>query len=330
MENDRLGVRCDMTKKVPKVSVIIPTYNRAQLVGRAIRSVLNQTYQDFETIVVDDGSTDNTEEVVKSFNDSRIRYIRHEENRGGSAARNTGIRAARGEYVAFLDSDDEWLLEKLEEQIALFRKNPECGAVYTKRLIFDNGKIKIVPQDQQEGWILKPLLRSNVVGTTSSVVVKRQCFDKVGLFDERLLSSQDWDMWIRIAKHFTFRAIPKPLIKYHARHGPQISTNLDAVLQGRVAIINKYQSDFCVLDPCAKAFHHFDLGNALCHAGEKYRLGQRHLFCAVKMCPWCVKYGIYAFASLFGFSAYRLLALTKRIIVERIQKASGGLFLKIR
>jgi len=85
-----------MAEKAPKVSVVIPTYNRAHLVGRAIRSVLNQTYQDFEIIVVDDGSTDNTKEVVKSFNDPRIRYIRHEKNRGGSAARNTGIRAARG------------------------------------------------------------------------------------------------------------------------------------------------------------------------------------------------------------------------------------------
>ena len=113
-----------MNGKTPKVSVIIPTYNRAHLVGRAIRSVLNQTYQDFEIIVVDDGSTDNTEEVVKSFNDPRIRYIRHEKNRGGSAACNTGIRAARGEYIAFQDSDDEWLPEKLEKQMQVFENTP--------------------------------------------------------------------------------------------------------------------------------------------------------------------------------------------------------------
>jgi glycosyltransferase involved in cell wall biosynthesis len=99
------------------VSVVIPTYNRASLLGRAIKSVLEQTYQDFEIIVVDDASTDNTEEVVRNLRDRRIRYLRHEKNRGGSAARNTGIRAAWGQYIAFQDSDDEWLPEKLKKQM---------------------------------------------------------------------------------------------------------------------------------------------------------------------------------------------------------------------
>ena len=104
---------------LPKVSVVIPTHDRAHLVGRAIRSVLAQTFQDFEIIVVDDCSVDNTKEVVQSLADSRIRYLRHEINRGGSAARNTGIGAARGEWIAFLDSDDEWLPKKLEKQLEM-------------------------------------------------------------------------------------------------------------------------------------------------------------------------------------------------------------------
>jgi len=116
----------------PIVSVIIPTYIRAHVLAKAIQSLLNQTYQDFEIIVVDDGSIDNTEEVVKSFNDPRIRYIRHKENCGGSAARNTGIRAAYGECIAFQDSDDEWLPEKLEKQMQVFENAPaEVGVVYT-------------------------------------------------------------------------------------------------------------------------------------------------------------------------------------------------------
>jgi len=108
--------------KNPTVSVIIPTYNRAHLVGRSIQSVINQTYQDFEIIVVDDGSTDNTEDIIKEFQkkDKRIKHIKHNKNKGGSAARNTGIRAARGEYIAFLDSDDEWMPTKLEKQTSYF------------------------------------------------------------------------------------------------------------------------------------------------------------------------------------------------------------------
>ena len=101
----------------PVVSVIIPTYNRAHLIGRAIRSVLDQTYQDWELIVVDDASTDDIPGIVKGFTDGRVKYIRHDENKGAAAARNTGIQAARGAYIAFLDSDDEWLPEKLERQV---------------------------------------------------------------------------------------------------------------------------------------------------------------------------------------------------------------------
>ena len=297
----------------PRVSVIIPTYNRAHVVDRAIRSVLGQTYQDFEIIVVDDGSTDNTEEVVKSFNDFRIRYIRHDENRGGSAARNTGIRAARGEFIAFLDSDDEWLREKLAKQMVLISTDQDCGAVYTNLLHFSNsGSAKVVMRNQPEGWILKDLLVSNVVGSTSSVVVKRECFSKAGLFDEKLPSCQDWDIWIRIARHYTFRRIPKPLVRY-ALHPNRISTNFEAVLRGHMAIMEKYQDDIRALGRCVEAHHHFRLGNYFCHIGEMRR-GRQHLFQAVVNCPLRARYSAYALASLFGASGFRSLAIAKRII----------------
>ena len=117
---------------MPTVSIIIPTYNREQLLGRAIKSVLAQTYQDFELIIVDDGSTDNTERLVKSFNSEKTRYIRHRKNKGPAAARNTGIRSAKGDYIAFQDSDDEWMPEKLEKQMRAFTTAPpEVGVVYT-------------------------------------------------------------------------------------------------------------------------------------------------------------------------------------------------------
>ena len=315
-------IRSETSGMAPTVSVIIPTYNRAHLVGRAIRSVLNQTYQDFEIIVVDDGSTDNTEEVVKSFNDPRIRYIRHEKNRGGSAARNTGIRAARGEYIAFLDSDDEWLPEKLAKQLPVFEKDSTCGAVYTDLLyMLPDGSVKLCQNYRPEGWILKKLLSSNVVGTTSSVIVRRECFEKIGLFDESLPSCQDWDMWIRIAKRYSFRKIPEPLTKYRV-HQNRITTDFRAVWQGHLAIMEKYAADISALGRCTEAYHHFRLGNYLCHAG-KMRLGRRHLFLAMVKCPWHMKYSAYAFASLLSASWFQRLASTKRFIFSILSGRSN-------
>ena len=150
----------------PRVSVILPTYNRAQLIAQAIQSVLDQTYQDFELIIVDDGSKDETEEVVNSFDDERIRYARHEENKGANAARNTGIAMARGEYIAFQDSDDKWLPEKLERQMRIFLiTSTDIGVVYTgcwrvegtQKTYFPSPNIK-----QKEGNLHNQLLKGNL------------------------------------------------------------------------------------------------------------------------------------------------------------------------
>jgi len=234
-----------MNGKTPKVSVIIPTYNRAHLVGRAIRSVLNQTYQDFEIIVVDDGSTDNTEEVVKSFNDPRIRYIRHEENRGGSAARNTGIRAARGEYIAFLDSDDEWLPKKLEKQLQKFSQvGRQVAAVYVGREWRDCQREKTVRVfvPRFRGRIFKYLLMENVVGSCTDVMVRKACLEEVGLFDERLPARQDIDLWIRLAKKYEFDFIPE-ILSIRCLHDDRISADSNRRLRGYEMLLEKYRPD---------------------------------------------------------------------------------------
>jgi glycosyltransferase involved in cell wall biosynthesis len=166
--------------KNPTVSVIIPTYNRENLIGRAIYSVLKQTYQDFEIIVIDDDSTDNTREVIKEFQrkDKRIKYIKHGKNKGGSAARNTGIREAKGKYIAFQDSDDEWLSGKLEKQIKMFKKAPlEIGVIYTGFWRIEEDKKEYIPSDKiikKEGDIHIELLKGNFV-TTQSIVVRKEC-----------------------------------------------------------------------------------------------------------------------------------------------------------
>ena len=219
---------------MPQVSVIIPTHNRSEFLRSAIASVLSQAYQDFELIVVDDASTDTTAEVVASFNDERIKFIRHETNQGGSAARNTGIRNSKGDYIAFLDDDDEWLPEKLSKQVqVLLSSPPEVACVYTGWLDVDRSTGSILAKHipSKRGNLSKGLTAENSVGSTSAVLLKRACLRKVGLFDEDLPCSQDYDLWIRLSKEFLFECVPEPLFKY-CIHQNKISTNLDGSRQG--------------------------------------------------------------------------------------------------
>lgn len=208
-----------MTKN-PTVSVIIPTYNRVHLISRAIRSVLDQSYQDFEIIVVDDDSTDNIEEVVKSFKDKRIKFVKHEKNKGGGAARNTGIRVAQGELIAFLDSDDEWLPEKLEEQINLFSKIMYSSAkilICCKCIIHGRFRKRIEPKRGiKNGERISDYLfvSKGFIQTTSILVTKNLA--KECLFDEELPRHQDYDLLCKIEKAGTkIFFIDKPLTIVH-------------------------------------------------------------------------------------------------------------------
>jgi len=233
--------------KNPTVSVIIPTYNRAHLVGRAIRSVLNQTYQDFELIVVDDGSTDNTEEVIRSFDDDRIRYIRHDQNKGGAAARNTGIKAARGEYIAFLDSDDESLPENLEKKVKVFNSAfSDVGLVYSK-VIRDLGDYEYTTQKRgikaQESMFEYLFLHQGVI-QTSTLLARSSLLGDI-LFDEDLDKHQDWDFVIRLNSVTKFHFLDEPLAIWHNEQvlGPgRISEvpNPDASRR----FVEKYRSEF--------------------------------------------------------------------------------------
>ena len=203
-----------------KVSVVIPTYNRAHLIAETIISALEQGLADKEIIVVDDGSTDDTSEVVKAFQDQVI-YIR-QANSGPARARNTGIRMARGNYIAFLDSDDIWLPEKLELQYQALRQNPNQGLVFSDVMWFSNGQV-MVPSLREKyqlhtGNVFEKLLFDNWIAT-SSVVVKKECLEEVGGFDEdpQIMFVEDWNLWIRLAKKFPFGMVDKVLVKrrYH-------------------------------------------------------------------------------------------------------------------
>lgn len=233
-----------MLNKKPTVSVVIPTYNRANLISRAIQSVLNQTYKDFEIIVVDDASKDDTEIVVNNFNDDRIIYIQHEINKGGGASRNTGIKEAQGDYIGLLDDDDEWLPEKLEKQMIKFQHSSEkVGLIYSGFyfVLEKNDKIMSEVCPTLRGNVYVDLLKDCILGSPTPLI-KRSCFQKAGFFDEELPGCQDWDMWIRISKYYEFDFVPEILAK-HRVHGKQISINLDSKIFARRRLIKKYLSD---------------------------------------------------------------------------------------
>ena len=230
-----------MTPDLPLVSVIIPTRNRGEKLLRALRSVLAQSYNALEIVVVDDASSDDMDLVVATLDDPRIRLLRHAERRGGAAARNTGIRAASGEWIAFLDDDDEWLPDKLARQLDLAQSNreDELPVIYTGEEYVDaTGCVLRVLQPRKQGRILKDLLFGNYVGSTSTVLAARGALLAAGGFDENQRSCQDWDLWIRLAERSPFDAVQEPLVKRYV-HGARIDSDLPAQAQGRLRLLEK-------------------------------------------------------------------------------------------
>lgn len=287
-------------KKHPKVSVIIPTYNRARLIGRAIRSILNQTFQDFEIIVVDDGSTDNSKDICCSLNDSRLHYIRHEQNRGGGAARNTGIVAAQGEYIAFQDSDDEWLSDKLERQIQILEKaSNEVGVVYTAFIRVDGSRVFYLPSFEvvkKEGNILNQLLKGNFV-STQTTMIRMSCFEKVGMFDEMLPRFQDWELFIRISKNYKFKFISEPLaIVYKQDHS--ITSDQKAYIKALNLIRERHFEEFA-RSKNLLANLYFNMGLNLFLFGN-IKEGRRYMTNAIKTYPFKFKYFIAVLITFFG------------------------------
>ena len=221
----------------PLVSVIIPTYNYGRFVTEAVESVLaqvlpdGQAYTDYEIIVVDDGSTDDTRERLAPYLD-RIRYI-YQENRGLSAARNTGIKAARGNFIAFLDSDDLWLPEKLAVQAPVLERDPEVGLLGCAAVGYDEAH-----QRQASREISAEELVVSARFGPGSVVARRECFETCGLFDEELRSAEDRDMWIRIARRWRIVKLSQPLWEYRIHTG-SMSFNIEKMKENQVRLLRK-------------------------------------------------------------------------------------------
>ena len=206
----------------PRVSVVLPTYNRGWILEQAVESVLGQDYANLELIVVDDGSTDGTKGMLSMFGD-RIAVIR-QANRGVSAARNTGIRAATGELVALLDSDDTWLPGKVTAQVAFFSNYPDALVCQTEEIWIRNG-VRVNPgkrHRKQAGMIFERSLALCLV-SPSAVMMKKSLLDEVGLFDESLPACEDYDLWLRIAWKHPIHLIDRPLVVKHGGHDDQLS-----------------------------------------------------------------------------------------------------------
>lgn len=292
----------------PTVSVVLPTYNRADSLPEAIDSVVDQTYEDFELIVVDDGSTDGTESIVEDVDDERVQYVGFEENRGANVARNAGIEAAEGRYIAFQDSDDRWCPRKLEQQVArMDSTSDEVGVVYTGWLrVSDENRTYRPSRDRamRSGDIHDELLHGNFV-TTPATLVRRECFEVAGRFDEQLPRLQDWELWLRISEHFEFELIDEPLVEKDVEaDAVSISGDPDRYLDAMARILEKHRDRFNEA-PEALSNHRFTLGHRYLLGGRSNE-GRRRLAQAARGNP-CVLYVLAGVISLLGSAPYRTL-----------------------
>jgi glycosyltransferase involved in cell wall biosynthesis len=227
----------DVIEKKTRVSVIIPTYNRGWIIKEAIDSVLAQDYRDFELIVVDDGSTDNTDGILNSYRGDIMVF--RQENQGVSAARNRGLAEASGRFIAFLDSDDLWLPQKLFRQVEFFNKNPDAQICQTEETWIRKG-VRVNPKKRHKkpwGMIFEPSLALCLI-SPSAVMIRRSLFEKVGGFDETLPACEDYDLWLRISCRYPVYLIETPLIIKRGGHNDQLSAS-SGLDKFRIKSLNK-------------------------------------------------------------------------------------------
>jgi glycosyltransferase involved in cell wall biosynthesis len=272
----------------PSVTVVIPTFNYARFIREAVESTLAQTLPPLEVIVVDDGSTDHTPEVMAAYaSDPRVCYVR-QENRGLSAARNAGIKAARGEFIALLDADDRWKPEKLSRQLAEFTQE-QVGLVYCGREVFDeHGTQDPDPADRSKCERALEWLTIATLFCPSSVVMRRRCFTEQGGFDESLRKVEDREMWIRLAKHWRFRCVPDCLVEWR-RHGSALNMQTDGMEEAFRETLRRAFADGPLqrrrlLRAKARAFMHFDF-SWVYHMARQHRKAWLHTLLALVLYP---------------------------------------------
>lgn len=269
----------DVPSHAPRVSVIIPTFNRAHIISQAIESVLNQTFNDYEIIVVDDGSTDTTGAFLGKTYGSRITYVGKPVNEGLAAARNTGISLAQGTYIAILDDDDLWLPEKLDRQVELMERNPDLGLVYCGSLkVNGDGDTIAEMRPTKRGDIFADMLQRNyLLGPASVALFPREVLRKTGLFDTSFSACADWDLWIRIAGSAPVDYVDDSLVKY-VLHESNMHTNVRGMEKETFGVLNKYWPGWAEETGCIELKNRVYSDHAIHFAWQYYERGEEQQF----------------------------------------------------
>ena len=253
------------------ISVVIPTYKRGYIIARAIQSILGQTHQDFEILVVDDGSKDDTESVVASLSkkEPRIRYFCHDTNRGAQAARNTGAKAAQGKWIAFLDSDDYFTPNSLELRMSTARKEG-VKVVHSKCLaIRKDESMTTYGSPSLSGYVYRDLL-TNYGPLFSGFLIAKEALEKIGYLDEQIISYQDWDTTIRLSKYYPFSFVAEPTFIYDCRGDDTISQNMVREAEGYRQVFNKHFFEIVKQSgPRTVAHHYRSIADRYQSAGDR-------------------------------------------------------------
>jgi len=301
---------------MPRVSVIIPAYNAERYLGEALDSVMAQTWRDIEVVVVDDGSTDGTQEIVRGYGPP-VRLL-EQANAGPAAARNRGVREAEGELVAFLDSDDLWLPEKLALQVPLFDAEGRVALVYCKaeRMTGDGTPIPTPAHPRPTGDVFLALLGRNHC-PTSGVVVRRDVFLRFGGFPEDMVWAEDWHLWLRLAREYEFDAVQQVLVR-HRVHGSALTARLEEAYQGARHVLDVALNGDAGPEARAarrRGYHRLDLNQGLLWLGlGELRRARRCLWSAVRNGPADVHAAAGCLATILpGLVRRPLMGLWKRL-----------------
>ncbi|EMA61298.1 glycosyl transferase family protein [Halorubrum distributum JCM 13561] len=304
------------------VSVVIPTYNRSHILSRAIESVLNQSYSNFELIIVDDGSTDGTKEMISQYSDSRIQFIELGSNKGANAARNEGIRKSNGKYISFLDSDDEFAADHLEKAISYLEQAPRSAkGVYTSQKEYLNGTFHSSSVAKKVLDSPKQIIRRYSANGFSSFTFSSDIFDNIELLDEELEAYQDMDFLIRFLQYYELHPISDFLVKYHI-HDEQISSDPDRRLSALEQLISKHKK---TIEKSNTGYLHYSRGFQYVEKNSMNK-AKTEFAAAIKSDPIKFRYYFQFFSSLFGYSGFKTINNMKSKLVYLYQRFDLNIF----